>query len=207
MPTASTARHDTADSTSSRGAAQVDPSFAQRLETASNDRPVALDRLTDVLGASIAQRRWNVRLQLDPPELGRLHLDVAMRQDALHVRVAVASDEVRRLVESRMSQLVDALRQHDLRIAQTDVVVRNDADNRHDAQPERRDDRAFGQPQGDLDRAWRDPERSAHQSAGEHRLVPGGGDEAVGPDVLAAAGAERPTPAWWNEYGALDLVA
>ncbi len=202
-----TARHEAADTASLRGAAPADSSFARRLDAAAIDRPVSLDRLTDVLGANIAQRRWNVRLQLDPPELGRLHLDVAMRHDALHLRVAVASDEVRRLVESRMSQLVDALRQHDLRVAQTDVVVRTDADNRPDAQPDRRDDRASGQPQDDAGRSWRDPNRTPHESPRDRQSVPDSDADARNADALTPARAERRIAAYWNEFGALNLVA
>lgn len=106
-------------------AARLDASQAARATNVLIDvAPVTIDRLTDVVASHVAENRWHVSLQLDPPELGRLRLDVSMREDGLAVRMHVGSESVRRLAESRLPDLVQALSDQEMRVAHTQVTVR-----------------------------------------------------------------------------------
>ncbi len=90
--------------------------------------PVPADDVIDaaarVLTASGTSGRQQVTLQLDPPELGHLRLEIRMQQQAMTLRVDAESHSVARLIESRLSELRDALAGHGIKIERSDVVVR-----------------------------------------------------------------------------------
>lgn len=77
-----------------------------------------------VLTASGQGGRQQVTLQLDPPELGHLRLEIRMHQQAMTLRVDAQTHEVARLIESRMSELRDALASHGIRVDRSEVVVK-----------------------------------------------------------------------------------
>lgn len=79
------------------------------------------------LASDRANGRQQVTLQLDPPELGRLRLDVSMRHDAMSLRVGADSPAVARLIQSRMDKLEDALATHGIRIERSEIIVRGAA--------------------------------------------------------------------------------
>ncbi len=78
-----------------------------------------------VLSASGGGGRFQVAMQLDPPELGQMRLHIQMHQQAMTLHVDVESQAVSKLIESRLSMLRDALAVHGIRIDRTDVVVRS----------------------------------------------------------------------------------
>lgn len=84
----------------------------------------AIGAAARVLRSSSSGGRQQVTLQLDPPELGQLRLEVRMQDQAMTLRVDVDSQRVARLIESRLPELRDALATHGLRIERSDVVVR-----------------------------------------------------------------------------------
>ncbi len=83
-----------------------------------------IDVAARVLSASGAGGRFNVTMQLEPPELGMLRVQVRMSQQGMTLNVDTQSAEVARLVESRLSELRDALASHGIRIDRADVVAR-----------------------------------------------------------------------------------
>ncbi|MCZ6697343.1 MAG: flagellar hook-length control protein FliK [Planctomycetota bacterium] len=94
-------------------------------------------RLLSAAGGSGQSR---ATLQLNPPELGRLTIQVRMQQQAMELHVQVDRADVGRLIESRMGELRDALSVHGIRVERTDVVVRSDASS--DANPQRQEGHA-----------------------------------------------------------------
>ncbi len=83
-----------------------------------------IDAAARVLSASGAGGRFNVTMQLEPPDLGMLRVQVRMSQQGMTLNVNTQSAAVARLVESRLSELRDALATHGIRIDRADVVVK-----------------------------------------------------------------------------------
>ncbi len=83
-----------------------------------------IERLAKVLSGSRNESNWRVALQLDPPEMGRLHIHARMEDGGLSLSVAADNEPVRRAIESRMGELRDALSEHGIRLDATDVRVR-----------------------------------------------------------------------------------
>jgi len=86
------------------------------------------DSLADAaraLGTARGAGRHQVIMQLDPPELGQMRLDIRMRHEAMALRVDVDDAGVARLIESRLPELKDALAAHGIRIDHSEIVVRS----------------------------------------------------------------------------------
>lgn len=84
----------------------------------------SVDRLTQVLSSSVTPRSSFLRLQLDPPELGQLRIEVRMNQDSLSMRVQTETAAVKGLVEERMGELKAAMHQQGIRVDRVDVEVK-----------------------------------------------------------------------------------
>lgn len=78
-----------------------------------------------ILSSSQREGNHRVTLQLDPPALGQIRLDIRMEQNDMTLRVAADSAAVGKMIESRLSDLRDALATHGIRIDRSDVVVRS----------------------------------------------------------------------------------
>jgi hypothetical protein len=85
----------------------------------------ALETAAKALSGTQRPGNHHVTLQLDPPELGQLRLDIKMHHHEMTLRVATDTAEVARLIESRLAELRDALATHGIRIDRSEVVVRS----------------------------------------------------------------------------------
>lgn len=106
-----------------------------------------------VLGASATgPGRFQMTVQLEPPELGQVQLRIQMQQQVVSLHIDVENNTVARLIQSRMSELHDALAAQGVRVDRTDVVVRSPASG----------DAGFNQQPGDQ---GGDPGRAANDAA------------------------------------------
>jgi len=191
--------------TASDAAAQTPPWLAAIAPK--EEGPVTIDRLGPVIRGHIDEGRWQMRIQLDPPELGRVHLDVAMNDDKLAVRLQVATEQVRRLVDAHLPDLVRSLGERDVQVAPPEVVVRSPAADGLGLTDRNRDDatgRHLNEGQGQPSQGWDRP--AGHESGrgdGQGRATEdswrwrGAG---AGANVALARSAMR-------SDGRLDLVA
>jgi flagellar hook-length control protein FliK len=101
------------------------------------DAPVSLDSAARVLSGSAGDGRYHVTMQLDPPDLGQLRLQIHMEQHVMTLQVDADTSASARLIESRLSDLRDALASHGIRMDRNDVVVRSPASA--DANPQNQD--------------------------------------------------------------------
>jgi flagellar hook-length control protein FliK len=83
-----------------------------------------IDHAARILSTSLRGGRHSAVLTLDPPELGRLRLDVHMHKDVMTLRATAETQAVARLIESRITELRDALAQHGIHIDRSQVTVR-----------------------------------------------------------------------------------
>lgn len=104
--------------------ADVTVTTLARLLVSGTEGSDSMDSAAQVLSGSQRPGNHHVTLQLDPPELGKLRLDIRMQRQEMTLRVAVDNASVANLIESRLSDLRDALATHGIRIDRSDVVIR-----------------------------------------------------------------------------------
>lgn len=83
-----------------------------------------VDAAVRLLGGSNGAGKQEVTLQLDPPELGRMRLEVRMEEQTMSLRMDVQSRAVAKLVETRLPELRDALSAHGISIDKSQVIIR-----------------------------------------------------------------------------------
>ncbi len=147
--TAQRARDAAGEAPAARAAAPADKT-AQDFNLSESK---SADELARVIHTSIGSKRSNMTLRLDPPELGRLRVDVRMADEAMTVRFEADTPAGQEAIRGRLTELRDALERHGIHINQMEVELRPPAPTRHDLQgnasPHRGDANAgqgFAQP-------------------------------------------------------------
>jgi flagellar hook-length control protein FliK len=93
---------------------------AARVAEADQWRPV-VEQLAGEIKGRIRIGNTEAIIQLDPPELGKLHIDLHLRGDKLEARIFAETDESRLLIESHLTELRQALGEN--RVELVDVRV------------------------------------------------------------------------------------
>jgi flagellar hook-length control protein FliK len=97
---------------------------------AATDQPAALnqdeqiDRLVQVMRASLSRGGSRVSLQLDPPELGQLRVQMQIRGSELTARFETTTETSRDWLQSNLPQLRDSLAAQGLRLVEVTVESR-----------------------------------------------------------------------------------
>ncbi|MCS6924364.1 MAG: flagellar hook-length control protein FliK [Candidatus Binatia bacterium] len=99
------------------------------------------------MSAHIHQQSHEVLLQLEPPELGRLRIDLVLEGEKVQARILAEVAEAGTLLQVHLDELKTALRQHNLELSNVQVDVSGWDGGRDlpaDSQPHARarDDRA-----------------------------------------------------------------
>lgn len=128
---------------------QQSPAAARVAELLLAQQPAAggLDAAVRLLGGASGSGKQEVTLQLDPPELGRMRLEVRMEEQTMSLRVDVQSRAVAKLVETRLPELRDALSAHGISIDKSQVIIRT-ADTHGGSLGRESDSNANQQPGG-----------------------------------------------------------
>ena len=171
-----------------------------------------------VLNASRGSGRHQVTMQLDPPELGQLKLQIQMNAHGLSLRVDAQTHAVARIIESRLTELSDALAIHGIRVDRAQVTVRPAASTNPDTQPSQDNGRsgqgnfnqASDQNHGDRNHGEPAPQWTAdqHPPDPKHSSEDFGGapaqDDLISPAGLGAKTNDSITPA---AESSVNLVA
>ncbi len=88
------------------------------------DQDRLVEHVVRVARASVGRGQWQVQIRLHPPELGRIHLDVNVRQGVLNMRIVAETAEAREMISARVGQLREALQQHGITVERIDVEPR-----------------------------------------------------------------------------------
>jgi hypothetical protein len=161
------------------------------LRAALTDTPADtnVNRIVQVLRAHVGQHTSQVSIQLDPPHLGQIRIDLTMRDDALSLGIQTETETGRQLVTSRLDELRAALQRHGIVVERANVQMREAV---HEA-PELRDQQPARNPNQDA------PGHMADQPQDfQHR-----GGSAAGEDVPASS---LPVEAVESADGATDGV-
>ncbi|MFQ5461724.1 MAG: flagellar hook-length control protein FliK [Phycisphaerae bacterium] len=78
--------------------------------------PTPFDRLVRSIRMQAGAHRSRAKMMLDPPELGRVMVDVAMVGDTIEVRVRAERSHARELLQDRVAKLRRALREQGIEI-------------------------------------------------------------------------------------------
>jgi len=150
-----------------------------------------VDRMVSVLKAHVGQHTSEIRLQLDPPDLGQVRIDVHMRQGTLLLDVETETSAGRDLINSRMEELRDALARHGIVVERVNVQMRQavyespQPREQPPQQSQQHQQHAHDQGQSANQEA---PGQTADQSYAEGH----GGDPAPGDDVPAPQASTEP---------------
>ena len=101
-------------------------------------------------------RRSTARIQLDPPELGRIRVDLRMADNKLEIRVLTTSAEAKAVLQERADLLRTALEYHGIHVEQFDIDTVSDGERMLDSPVGQGSDESFSSFAG----MRRDPARS-----------------------------------------------
>ena len=122
-----------------KNAATQDPSAARsdKADKPASTRSPMFDKLIKSFRLQSSHHNASARLQLDPPELGRMRVDVRLTGGTLDVEVRTETEEARTMFSRRAGALRDALSEHGVQVQRFVVTVdRTDGDapmSDHDA--------------------------------------------------------------------------
>ena len=104
----------------------------------------------------------SARIELEPPELGRMRIDVRVAGEEIRIGVRTESNEARDLLNERLASLRSALEQHGLRVERVEVLTDPEGLNRSNVSP----DGSTDEPDADSNSAGQ-PETDAGQAQAE----------------------------------------
>ncbi len=163
---ASTARAATAQVSTADGRAPASTEKNTQSSAAQNsaksETPAGAEKTDETRSSMFARLVRSIRLQggphassarieLDPPELGRMRIDVRLAGEEIRIGVLTERSEARDLLNERLAGLKSALEQHGLRVERVEVLTDREALNR----PEVPQDGTTGEPGADSSRAGR----------------------------------------------------
>ena len=193
---ATASRPQTAPSSAGRGAESG--GSADRVKNPMFDQLVRSIRLGEnVRQAGSAGRQSSARLQLNPPELGRMDVEVRVVDDRVRIVVKTQTDAARWLVQARASELVASLEQHGIILERMEVSSDLVTDR-------------FDEPD-DPGAADDDATHGANRYSGSFHSDPNASEDASFRQVDQQAGSasltgrpvepdgEQVEPAWWSE--------
>lgn len=102
-------------------------------------RPGAFDDLVRSIRLRATDRLSSARLHLDPPELGRMRVDVRLEGDTIQVDVHTENEKTRDILQDRLGQLRVALEQAGVTVDRLDVNVNSQAADGGDSHAEQLD--------------------------------------------------------------------
>jgi len=149
---------------------------AEKLGPAGDPTPASwrstVNRVADELASHVKLNKHEAVIQLDPPELGKIKIEMRLDGEKLAARIVAEVHESRQLIESHLQELRQALRLHHLDLA--DVRVSQDGWSGGSGDPMQ----GFRQQQPDGEPQWaRNSENSAAAASASPERI-GGGDSA-----------------------------
>jgi flagellar hook-length control protein FliK len=91
----------------------------------STDGVNRIEQAASMLARAGGADRHQATLQLDPPELGQLRIDIRLHDQGMVMRVDTQNAATAKLIESRLPELRDSLAVYGIRVDHSEVVVRS----------------------------------------------------------------------------------
>ncbi len=136
-----------------------------------------------VIRSNLDARESVIKMQLSPPELGRLRIDLRVIDDEMHIRIAAEKNEVRDWLQSGASTLSEALKEQGLQLKHYEVIWDQEQNEAFKSDPQSTQDEAAQQPFSDVG----DPSSSLQQRQEELETENSGGMESNATDSRPAS--------------------
>jgi flagellar hook-length control protein FliK len=107
-----------------------------------------VNQVADGIGARVQDQSSEARLQLNPPELGRLDIQLIVEGERVQAHIVAESKDVGALIQSHLPELKQALQSHRLDLENLRVDVQTSGDNLNSSSQQfRQEARSSGQGQ------------------------------------------------------------
>jgi flagellar hook-length control protein FliK len=95
--------------------------------------PAVIDRVAEAVVAHLDRENNTAVIQLEPAELGKLHIDLAVEGDKVQIRIITEAPETSTLIQAHLAELKSALQHHSLDLGLVSVDVNTGRDGREGA--------------------------------------------------------------------------
>lgn len=107
-------------------------------ETSKEPSPTAIEQVVRVVRAQIGERQSHARLQLQPPELGQLRIDVRITGKSVQIHIQSQTQVAHQMLQARAGELRQALESQGLNVERTQFEIREPSQSaqshaRHDS--------------------------------------------------------------------------
>lgn len=89
------------------------------------ETPESMNKILQIIRANVGRRQSQMTVQLDPPELGKMKLDVRLVDNTLRLFVITETDGARHILLDRMETLRSSLEQSGITMAKFEVVTKS----------------------------------------------------------------------------------
>jgi flagellar hook-length control protein FliK len=142
-------------------------------------RQARFEHLIKSIRLNVGAKSSSATIRLNPPELGRMRIDLRMAEQSLQVKVEVATPRARELITARANELVTALREHGIQVERFEVAGAQIFGDEREPQTAGQELPSRGREMGRSTGHGRRQER--HGRSGRHRqeeeMAPAGGME------------------------------
>lgn len=90
-----------------------------------SDTDDLLGKTVDIIRTNIGLRTSRASLRLEPPELGRIHIEVKLIGNDLHISISTETAEARHILQSRSDLLRASLEQSNINVVRFEVLQAN----------------------------------------------------------------------------------
>ena len=102
--------------------------FANAVQEAAQVNPVEVVRqVVDAVKVIQKESLQSIEVQLNPENLGKLHITVSARNGVLTAEIATQNEQVKRAVESQMSMLKENLESQGIKVDAVEITVQSHA--------------------------------------------------------------------------------
>ncbi|MFB3925574.1 MAG: flagellar hook-length control protein FliK [Syntrophales bacterium] len=87
--------------------------------------PVLINQVLDGVEYAVNRNSSRIRIELNPPQLGALDMDIVVRHDRVKMVITSDNREVRNALQSNIDQLRNSLQEQGLRMERVDVFIQD----------------------------------------------------------------------------------
>lgn len=102
-----------------------DVTIVQDIETQylSVDTMDLIEQIAENVKVNISQETTSMQMQLNPENLGKVYLEVSMKEGSVHAELAASDEAVRTALEAQVAELRESLNQAGLKVDSIEVTV------------------------------------------------------------------------------------
>ena len=102
-----------------------DVTIVQDIETQylSIDTMDLIEQIAENVKVNISQETTSMQMQLNPENLGKVYLEVSMKEGSVHAELAASDEAVRTALEAQVAELRESLNQAGLKVDSIEVTV------------------------------------------------------------------------------------